>query len=88
MNVNYKNFMGNLGLMLRALSHAHFVSIDLELSGIQSKTFSKEKPPSSGSRSNKQTLQERYIEVKEAAEKFQVLQVGFTFVREDGENGL
>lgn len=87
MDVTRNNFMGNLGLMLRALSRAHFVAIDMEFSGIQSKVIHRQKPATSAFKSNKQTLQERYEETKVAAERYQVLQIGLTFVREDSESG-
>ena len=79
--------------MLRALANAHFVAIDLELSGIQSKTIHRPKAVENGSNEGrssggKQTLQERYEEAKEAAERYQILQVGLTIVSEDTETGL
>ena len=79
--------------MLRALANAHFVAIDLELSGIQSKTIHRFKAVENASNSGKptggkQTLQERYEEAKEAAERYQILQVGLTIVDEDAETGL
>lgn len=68
--------------MLEALAKAHFVAFDLELSGIQSRQSS-----STGSTATphegKHTLQQRYEELKSAAEKYQVLQVGLTCVEED-----
>ena len=79
--------------MLRALADAHFVAIDLELSGIQSKTGHRPRAVGNGSNEGKstggkQTLQERYKEAKEAAERYQILQVGITIVNEDAETGL
>ena len=79
--------------MLKALADAHFVAIDLELSGIQSKTIHRTKvvengSTENGSTSSKQTLQQRYEEAKEAAERYQILQVGLTIVNEDAETGL
>lgn len=72
--------------MLTALSNSHFVAIDFELSGIFSKTATKIKEDDPRT-SRKQTLQERYDEVKAAAEKFQILQMGITIGREDVERG-
>ena len=37
--------------------------------------------------SRRQTLQERYVEVKEAARTYQILQVGLTIVKEDAVAG-
>ncbi|MCJ1283647.1 hypothetical protein MMC26_002978 [Xylographa opegraphella] len=78
--------------MLRALASAHFIAIDLELSGIQSKTIHRPKVVENGSNEarstgGKQTLQERYEEAKEAAERYQILQVGLTIVNEDADTG-
>ena len=85
MEVERSSFHGLLPAILKVLSRAHFISFDLELSGIHDHRL--------GPRSTKkselgaQTLQERYIEVKEAAEKYQILQVGLTCVEEDSESG-
>ncbi|MCJ1398292.1 hypothetical protein MMC11_001489 [Xylographa trunciseda] len=92
MDVDRRSFHWQLPRMLRALADAHFVAIDLELSGIQSKTIHRPKAVDNGSvesRSfgSKQTLQERYEEAKEAAERYQILQVGLTIVTEDAETG-
>ena len=72
--------------MLRALAKAHFVAVDFELSGIQSKAIHKAKG-SDKHQGGKQTIQQRYEEAKEAAEKYQILQVGLTIVIEDAETG-
>lgn len=70
--------------MLTSISKAHFVAIDLELSGIHTKLASVR---SGKLDDGKQTLQGRYRECKEAAEKYQVLQVGITCVEEDKTTG-
>lgn len=65
-------------LILQDISECAFVALDFEFSGI---------PTYQGSR--RQTLQERYTEVKRAAQTYQILQVGLTIVKEDavaGEN--
>ena len=85
MDVSRKSFQWQLPRILRALANTHFVSMDLELSGIQSKP--KRKSRTTGDINGKQSLQQRYEEAKEAAEKYQVLQVGLTCVSEDQENG-
>jgi poly(A)-specific ribonuclease len=87
MEVGRKTFHWELPRMLRALTTAHFVALDFELSGIQSKAIHKVKlseKPLGGV----QTLQQRYEETKEAAERYQILQVGLTVVKEDEEGGL
>lgn len=73
MEVDRISFPHHLLGVLTALSEAHFVSIDLEFSGISSRPQNR----------SKQTLDERYKETKAAAEKFQILQVGITCVRQD-----
>nr|POE79572.1 poly(a)-specific ribonuclease parn [Quercus suber] len=60
------------------ISEARFVAIDLELSGVCSKSLR--------ATSGRQTLQERYLETKEAAERYQILQFGLTCVHQDVEN--
>ena len=81
MDVNRTGFDGRLLEILEAISTAHFVSLDLELTGIPTRPYGKR---------NKHTLQQRYEEVKKAAEIFQVLQVGLTCAEEDdaGESYL
>ena len=87
MEVNNTSFQWQLPRMLRAISTAHFVAIDLEFSGIQSKAIHRPEPLEGGN-GRKQTLQQRYEEVKEAAERYQVLQIGLTCVEEDKEKGM
>lgn len=82
MDINKADWPRVLQPMLTALSNAHFVSMDLELSGIAVKSTK-----SRDNTSYKQTLQQRYEEMKMAAEKYQVLQMGITMVREDVEKG-
>lgn len=68
--------------MLRHISEATFISFDLEMSGISTKTQF-----SSGDR-GRPKLQQYYDEMKSAAETFQVLQVGITCVEENREKGM
>ena len=86
MDVDQRAFSWQLPRILKAIANAHFVSVDFELSGIQSKTAFRVKSPESG-QVNKQTLQQRYKEAKEAAERYQILQVGLTCVLEDTIKG-
>lgn len=58
---------------MKRISEAHCVAFDLELSGI----------PVRKQRGATQTLQDRYLELKAAAEKYHILQVGLTLVEED-----
>ncbi|KAF2821557.1 CAF1-domain-containing protein [Ophiobolus disseminans] len=67
-----------LGLFIN-ISEADFVSFDLELSGIPSRLPNRQ-PRAGGGRF---TLEERYAETKEAANRYQILQVGITCARFD-----
>nr|POE58981.1 poly(a)-specific ribonuclease parn [Quercus suber] len=78
MEVDKYSFYALLLDILTDISEARFVAIDLELSGVCSKT-----PRAVNGR---QTLQERYLETKEAAERYQILQFGLTCVHQDVEN--
>lgn len=79
MEVTDKSFQNYLPWMLYEFSTSCFVSLDLELSGIALS--------SSNQSSKTQSLQERYAESKAAAEKYQVLQIGFTFCHENTQTG-
>jgi poly(A)-specific ribonuclease len=79
MDVDKVSFEPRLLQILEALSTAHFVSIDLEMSGVSSR--------SAGPARHKQSLQERYTELKQAAERYQILQIGLTVAQEDSEQG-
>ena len=85
MDVKGITFQPQLPALLEAIADSHFVAIDLELSGIQSRYSNK---PAGFIDGGKQTLQQRYEETKEAAEKYQVLQIGITCVKEDRDRGL
>lgn len=67
-----------LGLFIH-ISEADFVSFDLELSGIPSRLPNRPPRPGGG----KFSLEERYAETKEAADRYQILQVGLTCARFD-----
>jgi poly(A)-specific ribonuclease len=79
MEVDNISFYPLLLDILHDLSEAHFVAFDLELSGVPSKGIR------SGSGQGRPTLQQRYLETKEAAERYQILQIGLTFVQQDVE---
>ena len=59
--------------IIEAISKSYFVALDLEMSGI---------PGKAPAGIVKQSLQKRYEEIKSAAEKYQVLQIGITCVQE------
>ncbi|OJD24508.1 hypothetical protein ACJ73_04129 [Blastomyces percursus] len=80
MDVTRQSFSQRL---LNCLAESSFVALDLEFSGI----VPKRSAPSPGGNlwGEQQTLQTRYEEVKEAADTYQVLQIGLTFAMEDKE---
>jgi poly(A)-specific ribonuclease len=84
MNITKQSLHYLLPRLLNALAECHFVALDLELSGI---SLRQNPGRSSKSSAGKQTLQQRYEEVKEAAERYQVLQIGLTLATEDVEAG-
>ncbi|QDS74780.1 hypothetical protein FKW77_001842 [Venturia effusa] len=79
MDVDKVAFYPRLLPILEDLSNAHFVSLDFELSGIASKQ--------PGTLRQKQTIQERYAEAKEAAERYRIIQVGLTCVGQCDDAG-
>jgi len=78
MEVDRNDFYPMLPTMLKHISNAHCVAFDLELSGIPVR----KQHASEG----RQTLQQRYTEVKRAAETFHILQVGLTCVEQDARS--
>lgn len=85
MEVNQFNFKQQLLSVLRNIANASFITFDLEMSGINKRAnFG---PVNSTRENGKPNLQQLYEDVKEAAETFQVLQVGITCVEEDREKG-
>lgn len=85
MEVDHKGFRKELFPILRNIANAAFVTLDLEMSGISTRPKF-----SSGDRSHdvgKPTLEQQYQEMRNAAETFQVLQIGITCVEVDREKG-
>ncbi|KOS47238.1 hypothetical protein ACN38_g1800 [Penicillium nordicum] len=78
MDVTAVTFADCLPSILNDISTSCFVSVDFELSGV---AFKPNAP-----QSRTQTVQERYVEAKAAAERYQILQVGLTTCHEDKEN--
>ncbi len=85
MEVTSHTFQSQVLSILGAISRSHFVSFDLELSGISGKQFKAK--PTGQNEDGKQTLQQRYEETKAAAERYQILQLGLTCVEEDRDRG-
>ncbi|KAB8289811.1 hypothetical protein EYC80_010444 [Monilinia laxa] len=81
MEVHRDNWRQLLLPILKDISNATFVSFDLEMSGITTrpKHTNQERTHDIG----KPSLQQQYEEVKDAAETFQVLQLGITCVEEE-----
>ncbi|ESZ92144.1 hypothetical protein SBOR_7475 [Sclerotinia borealis F-4128] len=83
MEVHKDNWKQLLLPILKDIANATFVSFDLEMSGITTrpKHSNQERTHDIG----KPSLQQQYEEVKDAAETFQVLQLGITCVLEERE---
>ncbi|KAH7408718.1 ribonuclease H-like domain-containing protein [Phaeosphaeria sp. MPI-PUGE-AT-0046c] len=79
MEVDAASFPHDLLGLLINISEADFVSFDLELSGIPSRLPNRQPRPGGG----KFTLEERYAETREGANRYQILQVGITCARFD-----
>jgi poly(A)-specific ribonuclease len=77
MDVSATAFPSEAVRILQEIASAHFVAFDFEFSGVNGWAPGG-KPP----------LQQYYQEVKAAAERYQVLQVGLTVVKEDLKNGI
>ncbi|KAF2846408.1 CAF1-domain-containing protein [Plenodomus tracheiphilus IPT5] len=78
MDVDAESFPHHLLGLFIHISEADFVSFDLELSGIPSRLPDK---PARGR--GRYTLEERYAETKQGADRYQILQVGITCARFD-----
>ena len=82
MDVQKAEFPRQIVNIIQHVAESHFVAFDLEFSGVAGRR----KVPQ-GSKRDRLTLQEMYDDVKEAAEKYQILQVGLTIVEEDQNKG-
>lgn len=78
MEVDGPSFAEHLVRLLIDVSEADFVSFDLELSGIPSR-LPKKKPRGPG----RLTMDDRYEETREGANRYQILQIGLTCGRFD-----
>ncbi len=85
MDIDRFNFHGELIPILRSIANASFVAIDLEMSGITTRrryhlgdrSLNSERP----------TVEDLYQDMKNAAETYQVVQLGITCVEQDSEKG-
>lgn len=80
MDVTWQNFISYLPRILDDLGSCCFVAVDFEFSGISHGNVSH-------GPAGPQTLQDRYIEIKRAADKYQIVQIGLTVCHEDIETG-
>lgn len=78
MDVSAEHFSHEAIKVIQEIVEAHFVSFDFEFSGIAGRN---------PDRAGKPSLQELYDETKAAAERYQILQVGLTVVKEDLNKG-
>ena len=85
MEVDQTHFKKELLPILKHIANSSFVSFDLEMSGIN--RHSRFGLKDGGYDNGKPSLQHLYEEIRSAAETFQVLQIGITFVEEDREKG-
>lgn len=74
MEIDCTNFWRKLPSILKAISEAKYVSVDLEMSGISAKPFLSKPTPSIP------TLQEIYDGARVAAEMYTILQFGLTCI--------
>jgi poly(A)-specific ribonuclease len=81
MEVTKDNFRQQLLPIFKHIADATYITFDLEMSGIATRGRS------TGERTGKPSLQQLYEENREAAEAYQVLQVGITCVEEDRDKG-
>ena len=81
MDIDRTNFPHTLPTILKRIADSHFIAIDLELSGIPDRNHRRLQ-----NKNGKANLEERYAEIKDAAEKYHILQVGLTCVQLDTDN--
>ncbi|OBT87011.1 hypothetical protein VE02_03691 [Pseudogymnoascus sp. 03VT05] len=86
MEVDQQHFWHELLPILKVISTASFVTVDVEMSGISTK--SRYSPGGRFNDIGKPSLQQQYEDTKDAAERYQVLQIGLTCVEEDWKNGV
>ncbi|KAI5292369.1 hypothetical protein KEM52_006408, partial [Ascosphaera acerosa] len=83
MDVTQSSFNSVLPRILNDIAEADFVAIDLEFSGIADQKSRIPQIEAFKAQHGGRSLQARYREIKLAAEKFTVLQLGLTTIRED-----
>ena len=79
MDINRFRFPTDLLDIIEYISQSHFIAFDLEFTGVAERRLR--------DGGKKLTLQEVYDDVREAAKRYQILQVGLTIVQEDRDKG-
>lgn len=79
MDINRSRFATDVLDIIENICNSHFIAFDLEFTGVAERR--------QRDRGRKLTLQEVYDDVREAAKRYQTLQIGFTIVQEDLEKG-
>ena len=88
MDVSAALFPFEVVSIIKHIVNSHFVAIDVELSGIPVRSNQlQEDLKGRKARTGRPSLQEVYAEAREAAKKYQILQIGLTVVEESG-NGM
>lgn len=82
MDIDCNTFPYMLPTIMKRIANSHFIAFDLELSGIPERRRRRQQ-----NATGRVTLQERYADTKEAAEKYHILQIGLTCVEQDLEKG-
>lgn len=80
MDITKHNYQQKLAPILKAMAESRFIAFDLEMSGISKKQHRL-------GRRERQTLQDRYVEGKIAAETYQVVELGICVVEENALHG-
>lgn len=85
MDINKDNFFHVLPDVLKDISVATFVSLDVEMGGITA--YPRYGPYGRHHQTAKPSLEQEYSDIKESASKYQVLQLGLTCIKEDRYHG-
>jgi poly(A)-specific ribonuclease len=78
MDLNGSNFSSEVVKVLQNIADSRFIAFDFEFSGVAGRRANK---------SGRLSAQDYYADLREAAQIYQILQVGLTIVTEDIENG-
>jgi poly(A)-specific ribonuclease len=84
MEVVQSRFYGILKDLLIDIADSEFVSIDFEFSGIARSQFKRREPQGRGP----PDIQARYLETREAAQRYLIIQFGLTVATKDAKSGM